>query len=171
MLSKFFSGSTLRFLTTQVTLSSRSPYGRRWSASDKAIALSIYHASPKALRILSQLFALPSEETIKKSMRGLNIYPGINEAMVNAFKSHVANLSSEERICTVAFDEMTVKPGLSYDSRRDVIEGLEDFGTSGSGLVADHALVFEVRGLLSNWKQPFSYYLTSSTVKNSHCAL
>ena len=44
------------------------------------------------------------------------------------------------------------------------LEGSEDFGTAGSGL-ADHALVFEVRGLLSNWKQPFSYYLSSSTVK------
>lgn len=167
MLSKFFTGATYKFLKTQVTMSSRSPYGRRWSASDKAIALSIYHASPKALQILSRLFILPTVETIKQSIRNLNIYPGVCVTMLNAFKSEITYFGDQEKLCTIAFDEMKLRPGLSYDQKRDVTEGSEDLGmgTASNGLIADHALVFEVRGLFSNWKQPFSYHLTNSTVK------
>ena len=68
LLSGFFKGRTLKFLTTQIKLANRSSFGRRWSANDKSVALSIYHASPKAFRILSKLFILPCEETLKKSV-------------------------------------------------------------------------------------------------------
>ena len=48
----------------------------------------------------------------------------------------------------------------------DKIGGFEDFGELGtSQFVAEHALVFMVRGLLSKWKQPLAYFLTAGTVK------
>lgn len=66
MLTRFFTGRTLRFLSTQVNLAHRCAAARRWSPHDKAIALSVLHASPKAFRILSKLFILPSEITLIK---------------------------------------------------------------------------------------------------------
>ena len=67
----------------------------------------------------------------------------------------------------LCFDEMKLKSSLEYDGSRDLIEGLQDLGSSYAkqNLVADHALVFFVRGLVTPWKQPFAYYLTHSTVK------
>ena len=42
---------------------------------------------------------------------------------------------------------------------------MEDFGHLGRTKgAANHALVFMVRGLTEKWKQPFAYYLSSSTM-------
>ena len=66
-------------------------------------------------------------------------------------------------MCVVSFDEIKLKAKLTYDSKRDVVEGLQDLGAnlSSQSIVADHATVFYVRGLTSSWKQPFAYYLTN----------
>ena len=55
--------------------------------------------------------------------------------------------------------------GLSYNSTTDGIEGFQDLGLHGtSKCIADHALVFLVRGLRVKWKQPFGYFLSAGTV-------
>ena len=81
-------------------------------------------------------------------------------------------MAAQDKICTVAFDEMKIKPSLSYDARCDRVEGLQDLGAlySVSGKLADHVLVFMVRGLFSKWKQPVAYYLSNSTVSKNALA-
>jgi len=55
------------------------------------------------------------------------------------------------------FDEVCLSSGLSYDSVTDQIDGFVDTGSNKSQNIADHALVFMVRGIKKKFKQPISY--------------
>lgn len=71
------------------------------------------------------------------------------------------------KLCVLSFDEMSIKESLLYNAERDEIEGLEDFGHIGkSRSVANHMTVFMLRGLLTKWKQPVAYYLSSGPIKS-----
>ena len=60
---------------------------------------------------------------------------------------------------------MSLTSGLTYNLQSDSIEGFENLGTLGtSKYIANHAVVFMVRGLATRWKQPVGYFLTSGTV-------
>lgn len=70
-----------------------------------------------------------------------------------------------EKYCVIMFDEMSIKLGLEYNSRLDLIEGYEDLSKYGRNeKIANHAMVFMVRGLFKNWKQPISYYISSGSI-------
>ena len=95
IVSQFISGDLLKFVTTQLKLANRSPYGRRWTDHDKSVALSIYHASPKAYRLLTKLFILPSVETLKTVVRKLNVYTGIGKSVLQAINGKLGYLVSQ----------------------------------------------------------------------------
>lgn len=69
---------------------------------------------------------------------------------------------SAEKQCVLSFDEMNLKASLSYDSKRDIVEGLHDLGKKfpSQTIVADHVLVFYLLGLPSGWKQPYCDVIT-----------
>ena len=84
-----------------------------------------------------------------------------HSAMITKLLKHkVKNFTPREKLCSLLMDEMSIKKSLRYDPSTDSIGGFEDFGSKGSNKVATHALVFMVKGMTSNWKQPFSYYLS-----------
>ena len=59
-----------------------------------------------------------------------------------------------------------IKKSLVYNAEKDIVEGYEDFGTMGrTKYVANHAIAFVVRGLISKWKQPVGYFLSSEPIK------
>jgi hypothetical protein len=167
MLAEHLSGTALKFVSTQVLMAGRKGQGRRWSLDDKSLALSLYHASPKSYRLLSKIFLLPAKRTLARLLRSINLYPGFNPQMLNAFKDKVSHMSALDRQCSIVFDEMAIKSNITYDSHRDKIEGLEDLGPihGQTNYVGTSALVFMARGLHSTWKQPIGYFVTSSTVK------
>ena len=91
----------------------------RWSVKDKALALSLYHSSPKTYRMLQKvitrifiifskliilhvviyliiiitlfikLFKLPSSSTLHRSMNNIVIYPGFSSHILNALKIYI----------------------------------------------------------------------------------
>ena len=72
----------------------------------------------------------------------------------------VANFSAQSNVCAVVLDEMTIKEGMSCNPSRDEVEGCEDFGYFGRpAFIANHTIVFLVRGLHDKWKQPVGYIL------------
>ena len=84
----------------------------------------------------------------------------------DALKLKVENMDPKDRCVSLIFDEMALKSALVYNNGLDIIEGFEDLGELGSShFVADHALVFMVRGLYTKWKQPLAYFLTAGTVR------
>ena len=142
--------------------------GVRWSEKDKAFALSIFHASPKAYRLLKKQFLLPSIKTLQRTVQNANITPGFNNNILQALSLKVKSLPPHSEACVLVFDEMAIKECVSYDSSRDRIEGLDDFGEGhkASQHVANHATVFMVRGLMTNWKQPVGYFFSSGPMES-----
>ena len=173
MSAKYLNTESHAFFCTQMDLSVSK--GKKWTNRDKAHALSLYHASPKAYRLLQKRFFLPSVNTLRRIMRRIEIYPGFPVKILQAFETKVMNMSEAEKQCVLIFDEMSLKQNLTYNVEKDYIEGLQDFG-SDTILITEtegkkptnHALVFMARGLVMPWKQPFGYVVTHSTVKADH---
>lgn len=167
LLSRHLTGPALQFVTTQVMLSNRKVMGLRWLAKDKALALSLYHASPKCYRVLGKIFQLPTKQTLCRLLRSVEVYPGFPTQILNAFREKVKSLELSDKKCAILFDEMSLKSAVSFDSRNDCVEGFEDLGPmlGRTKYVGTSALVFMARGLNSKWKQPIGYFITSSTVR------
>jgi len=56
--------------------------------------------------------------------------------------------------------------GITYDPVMDSIDGFVNTGKHKSQNVADHALVFMVRGIKKKFKQPVSYSFCQGATKN-----
>ena len=56
------------------------------------------------------------------------------------------------------FDEIALLPHVEYRKHEDELLGMEN------GVIMDHALVFLVKGILSNWKQVVAYKFCKGTV-------
>ena len=77
---------------------------------------------------------------------------------LNIIKSKDSHMNEQEKICTLCMDEISLKTNLFYDIPGDKIVGLEDFGSNyRTNKVATSALVFLVRSITGNWKQPLGY--------------
>ena len=99
-------------------------------------------------------------------MKNSNIHPGFNEDIFRVLSLKMKNLSNFDRDCVLVFDEMALKTSFVYNKNKDCIDEFEDFEDLGrTKLQADHALVFMLRGISRNWKQPLGYFLVSGSVK------
>ena len=146
-------------------MSQRHKKGYRWNFNDKMIALSIYYQSRKAYKVLKKIFRLPSKSTLQRSLQKTDIRPGFNTKILNAMEVKAKTMSSQDRLCALVLDEMSIKEFAQYDRTHDTIEGFVDLGESGRGrYLANHALVFMLRGLHAKWKQPIAYFLSSGPV-------
>lgn len=167
-LSDYLSGPVLDFVCCQIRVGKVKNKGQRWTPHDKTIALSLYHSSPKTYRLLQRIFRLPSVKTLRRCMQNINVYPGFNASVLEALKHKVSTMSAESKLCAVVMDEMSIKEALVYNVEKDEIEGFENFGTLGkSKYVANHAIAFMVRGLMSKWKQPVGYFLSSGPMSGA----
>ncbi|ELU15399.1 hypothetical protein CAPTEDRAFT_203340 [Capitella teleta] len=147
-LSKHILGRVLNFILSQVRMSGKKKKCRCWFPHEKSFALSLLPSSVKTYRMMRQLFHLPSEKTLMRRVERLDIYPGFCENFLNLFKIRVDQMPVESKLCSIVFDEVALKCGVTYDAVRDEVEGFEDFGClGGTKHVASHATVFMVRGL------------------------
>ncbi|PZC87062.1 hypothetical protein B5X24_HaOG201298 [Helicoverpa armigera] len=67
----------------------------------------------------------------------------------------------KDRLCSLIFDEMSISPQIHYNAAKDQIRGF----TFDDKKIADHVLVFMVKGLRKKYKQPVAYYFTNSIKK------
>ncbi|CAH1382038.1 unnamed protein product [Tenebrio molitor] len=136
--------------------------------NEKILALSFLKTSGKAYRFLSKIFCLPSIRTLTNLLNEIPYGAGINRQVFNSLKVAVQQLKNRnDRLCSVIFDEMAIKPSLSYNKKQDIIDGLEDFGNGDrSSHIADHANVFMVKGIHRQWKQAVSFNFSSGPIKS-----
>ncbi|CAG5036833.1 unnamed protein product [Parnassius apollo] len=140
LMDKNISGPFALLLQSQPQNTPRKLTGRRWSIDDKVMALSIYKRSTGCYRLLRRLFCLPSEDITK-------------------------NREPEENLCILAFDEMSIRKHLQYNSKQDVIDGYQDHGNQGRTMEpATHALLFMAIGIRKKWKQPLAFYFSGDCV-------
>ena len=61
---------------------------------------------------------------------------------------------------------MVIKKCLNFHPKRQIIEGFQDLGFLGKNLaVGTQVLVFMLRGLFTNWKQPLFFFIVKATIK------
>ena len=70
-----------------------------------------------------------------------------------------------ERYCVLMFDEVYLQPNLNINLRTKSIDGLVNTGHSCIFDIADHALVFMLRGINQSWKQPVAFYFVKGATK------
>ena len=165
-LSKYLSGTCLNFVLSQIKMTTSLKHGRRWTPKLKSLAISLFHSSPRTYRLFRKIFCLPSVSTLKRCIKNINLSTGFNNNLVTTFKEKVKKMSSYDRLCTLCFDEMSIKEFVSYNSQHDRIDGLEDFGDCRTQYVSNHATVFMVRGIVGPWKQPIGYFFSSGPIKD-----
>jgi hypothetical protein len=81
----------------------------------------------------------------------------------------VKSLPAQSELCTTVFDKISVKECVTYYRTRDKVEDFEPEKT-GSGYASIHAVVFMVKGLKENWKQPVGYFLSSGPIESEELA-
>ena len=96
----------------------------------------------------------------------MHIKPGFSDSVLEALKVKVNGMDCRDKNVVLVFDEMSIEEGLLYNVGRDIIERFEDFGHIGqTRYIANHAIVFMIRGLASKWKQPIGYFLSSGPIR------
>ena len=61
-------------------------------------------------------------------MAQVDINAGFSPKIFQALRMKVSSVSTKAKLCSVIFDEMTIKENVSYNKTNDNVEGLEDFG-------------------------------------------
>src|SRR6218665_1088860 len=165
-LSNHLPPSTVAFLKTQVNMGLVSKQGRRWTVDEKMFALSVFYQSRKSYKLLQNIFCMPSKRTLQRTLQNCSLYSGFSKQLFDALKTKMQHASEKAKDCVLMFDEMSLKQNLVYNRERDCIEGFEDFAILGTTRsIANHVLVFMLRGITVKWKQPLAYFFVSGSVK------
>ncbi|XP_041968614.1 uncharacterized protein LOC121725650 isoform X1 [Aricia agestis] len=144
--------------------------GRRFTLEEKIVALTIFKQSPKGYRFLRKIFILPSRQILIKLINTADINAGINKNLMAQVKKATLKMKPEHKLCVVLFDEMSLKPNVAYNERKDKVSGFVTNGQETLPEYADHAQVFMIRGLIKNYKQPVAYTFSQSATKGPELA-
>lgn len=136
--------------------------GRRFTEDEKVLSLSLYKKSPKAYGLLYKYFTLPSIKAMKRLLAKLTICQGINSVIFEKIKKTIIKKDPSDRLCSLIFDEMSITPNVFYNVQKDALQG---FAYNNSLKFATHVLVFMVKGIKQNFKQPVAYYFTAGLNK------
>lgn len=165
-ISSFVSGAKYEFIMSQIRNAQRKSAAKRWTIRDKSFALSLFHSSPKTYRLLRTTLDLPAPQTLRRVMRNVAVFPGFNMNILKALEKKLANASPKSKLVSIVIDEMAIKQGVTLDRGRDLLEGFAETPER-ENVLANHALVFMVRGLSEKWKQPIGYFTSSGPMKGS----
>lgn len=166
MLKKYLTPLGTKLIAAQLENNTRKKCGQRWCDEIKSLALQIKGASPKAYKIISKVFSLPSIRLLNRLIFKINIRPGFHLAVLHALQQRASSFTAHDKYVVLTFDEMSLKENVTYNISTDSIEGYEYTGEEQltERLTANHAGVFMVRSMYDNWKQPFGYFLTHGTM-------
>lgn len=96
---------------------------------------------------------------MKRLLSEIKVYPGINPLIFERIKCNLSHQVTSDRFCSLVFDEMSITPQINYNNHKDQLEG---FAMNKDNKFTDHVLVFMVKGIKLNFKQPVRYYFTNS---------
>lgn len=160
--TKNMSESAKLFTRMQFMEGRKKKQGRRFTQEEKILSLSLFKKSPKAYKLMCKHFTLPSRKVLKSLLAQIKLSPGINPLIFEELKETVSNMVVQDRLCTLIFDEMSITPQLHYNIYTDDLVGFENYGKEKTANFANHVLVFMVKGVKRNFKQPVAYYFTQT---------
>ncbi|XP_036144324.1 uncharacterized protein LOC118646126 [Monomorium pharaonis] len=143
--------------------------GHRYDEKEKAFALTMYKTMGKrAYTCLREVFRdIPSIKTLQLALHRIPFTTGINPFILSHLKKISPNMSLKNKVRILMWDEVSIQPSFTYDTRKDIIYGFEDWSTNRTAKTADHALVFMLRGINSGWKMPISYSFCNKQTKTA----
>lgn len=106
------------------------------------MSLAIYKQSPKAYRFLSQIFSLPSKQTLNIHVSHIRFRTGINDMLFLNIKKLVSNLNLYEKTAFITWDEMSLTTFLEYNLFLDEIDGFVDIGPVGKYICQSSAYFY-----------------------------
>ncbi|XP_071554020.1 uncharacterized protein [Temnothorax nylanderi] len=158
------------FLQMQIRATKYAPRDRHFTLDEKIAALSIMKQSSKCYQYLTQVFNLPSVQTLRSILQKVNVHPGRINFINRQLKRQVGLMKERDKVCLLMWDEMLLQLHVDYDTKKKHIVGFEDFGMKRRARFADHALIFMVRGVQSGWKFPLAYYFCDGATKADQLA-
>lgn len=150
---KKFTTAAIIFTLLQFREIGKNKMGRRFNAEEKIMALALLKQGPRAYRWMRKFFVLPSPLTLSRMITTAAIKPGLNCNLFKQLKSVADRMSPHKKLCVLMFDEVALTPHFDYNRRVDAISGFVNNGTTSKKQIADHALVFMMRGIQKNYKQ------------------
>ena len=139
-----------------------------YSSFQKWLAINLYVSTSKlGYRVLKQLFPLPSEATLLRSLKKFQSHPGIHNSTAELLKLKVKPQNFKSRCCMISLDEMSLRTGLKYDMPTGSIVGFENDGKPHSKKLATSAFCVMVNGIFKRYKYPIGYIFSESVMKPS----
>lgn len=166
VLTKKLTKPARTFVQMQISQAGKCKRGRRYTLRQKILALSLYKCSPKAYRVLSEICILPKRSTLHCILKKVLIKPGINKFMFENLKKRVDKMPESYKFCSVVFDEMAIAAHVEMTD--ETVIGFVDDGETRKPQLADHALVFMVRGVIKKYKQPVQYTFCAGSTSTSN---
>lgn len=109
---------------------------------------------------MENAFSLPSKRTLGRYSAQLMFETGVNAKLFAYIKTKVEAMSDLEKLCSLSWDEVSLKAHLDYSSTRDEIDGFVDLSYVRTPGFATHALTFMIRGIHASYKQPIGFFFT-----------
>lgn len=111
------------------------------------------------------MLVLPSKRCLQSLLSAFTLEPGINKNIINDLKKMASRLPNEKKLVNLLFDEVSLAAGVEFKAATGKIIGFEDFGDHRNKTLADHALVFMIKGIKSKSKQPICFTFCKGITK------
>lgn len=145
----------------QISNVQKKAHAQRYTNEAKSLSLALYKHSPRNYRFMQKIFNLPSKRTLGRFSAQVAFETGHNSKLFQHIKSKVSGMSEEEKLCSISWDEVSLKAHLDYSSTKDEIDGFIDLSYVRTAGFATHALAFMIRGIHVPYKQPIGFYFTN----------
>ena len=137
-----------------------------YTSFQKWLAANVFVASGQnGYRLFRALFPSPCPTTLKDYLQRVKAGPGITKHSSHMLKMTVSPKNDHEKLAWIVMDEMSIKPGLRFSSRKDLVIGYSDDGDERSQEVATICLVVQVVGITKSWEYNLAYFFNKSTFK------
>jgi len=122
--------------------------GHQYEVKEKALALTLYKMMGKrGYNYLRNVFKhIPSILTLQLALQKIPVSPGLNPLIARHLENISQKMSIKDKVYILMWDERSIQSNIMYDVQKDIIYG-EDWDNNRTSKVADHALVFMLRGL------------------------
>lgn len=138
--------------------------GSSWSKETIQKALRIrFSCGATGYEALKDLgYPLPAIRTLHQRTEDIHFESGILFEVLEMLRIKVQSMKDCERVCGLTMDEMSLKPAFDYDLKSDSFLG--DVTLPNHSGSATKALVFQICGISTRWKQTIAYFYTSGSV-------
>ena len=164
-----FTPEVRNFIECYMRNKNRNKFTRKYTIDDKLFAFTLYKRSAAAYQYLSNIFCLPSVETVRKLSLEIPLKPGICESVFTSLEERGKKMKDpKDKLCVLMCDDMEIEASIFFNKKEERVEGFEDDGSDRTDNIADHASSWIVKGINSSKSEkPWSQAIVFSFCKSS----